>query len=96
MEEAIIIIAVICVIVWGYFAMARVDKYLNESRKSIEKESEKREPSCVFLIEKLTDEELVEEINRFRKKHGDARIMLYDNDGNKEENEMETPTELNG
>ncbi len=76
MEEAIVIIAVVCIIVLGYFAMARIDKYLNQN--AIEKENEKREPSCIILIENLTDEEIVDEINRFREKHGDTRIMLCD------------------
>lgn len=78
MKEAILIIVILGVFVCGFFLMKKLDKFLEENRKSIQKESEKREPSCVMLTEELSDEEVVEEVLRYRSKHEGARIMLYD------------------
>ena len=63
---------------FGYLLMARLDKFLDENRKAIEKENEKREPSCVMLTEEMSDEEVAAEVKRFRDKHASARIVLYD------------------
>ena len=71
-------VSVLGVFVFGYFLMARLDKFLDENRKAIEKENEKREPSCVLLTEEMSDEEIATEVKRFRDKHIGARIVLYD------------------
>ncbi len=76
-RDLVLIITVLGVFVFGYFLMARLDKFLDENRKAIEKENEKKEPSCVMLAEELTEEEITEEIRRFRSKHEGTRIMLY-------------------
>ena len=63
---------------FGNFLMARLDKFLEENRKTIENENENREPSCVMLTEEMSDEEIATEVKRFRDKHASARIVLYD------------------
>ncbi len=77
-RDIILIISVLGVFVFGYFLMSRLDKFLDENRKAIEKENEKKEPSCVMLTEDMSDEEIAEEVKRFRDKHECARIFLYD------------------
>ena len=77
-RDILLILCVLGVFVFGYFLMARLDKFLDENRKSIEKENEKREPSCVMLTEEMSDEEIATEVKRFRDKHASARIILYD------------------
>ena len=77
-RDIVLIIAVLGVFVFGYFLMARLDRILDENRKAIEKENEKKEPSCVMLTGELTEEEITEEIRRFRSKHVSTQIMLYD------------------
>ena len=77
-RDIVLALAVLGVFVLGYFLMARLDKFLDENRIAIEKENEKKEPSCVMLTEELTDEEITEEIRRFRSKHEGTRIMIYD------------------
>ena len=77
-RDIILIISVLGVFVFGYFLMARLDKFLNENRKTIENENENREPSCVMLTEEMSDEEIATEVKRFRDKHASARIVLYD------------------
>ena len=78
-RNILLILCVLGVFVFGYFLMARLDKFLDENRKTIEKESENREPSCVMLTEEMSDEEIATEVKRFRDKHKGARIVLYDN-----------------
>ncbi len=71
-------ILVLGVLVFGYFLVARLDKFLAENRKAIEEENEKKEPSCIMLTEDMSDEEIATEVKRFRDKHAGARIFLYD------------------
>ena len=77
-RDILLILCVLGVFVFGYFLMARLDKFFEENRKAIEKENEKREPSCVMLTEEMSDEEIATEVKRFRDKHIGARIVLYD------------------
>ncbi len=78
MKEAVLVAAVLLAFKYGYSLMKRLDKFLDESHQAIEKESEKKEPSCVMLTEELSDEEVAAEIRRFRAKHKRTRIMLCD------------------
>ena len=40
-RDIVLALAVLGVFVFGYFLMARLDKFLDENRKAIEKENEK-------------------------------------------------------
>ena len=42
MKDVIVIIAVTAVIVFGFFIMKRLDDFLEENRKAIEKEQEEQ------------------------------------------------------
>ncbi len=78
MKDILLILFVLGVFVLGYFLMARLDKFLDENRKAIEKENEKQEPSRVMLTEEMSNEEIAEEVQRFRKTHESTCIILYD------------------
>ena len=77
-RDILLILCVLGVFVFGSFLMARLDKFLDENRKSIEKENEKREPSCIMLTEEMSVEEITDEVKRFREKHGSTRVLIYD------------------
>ena len=77
-RDILLILCVLGVFMFGYFLMARLDKFLVENRTAIEKENEKREPSCVMLTEEMSDEEITDEVKRFREKHGSTRVLIYD------------------
>ena len=85
----ILILAMSGVFVFGFYLMTKLDKFLDENRKAIEKESESCEPSCVMLTDSLTDEEVMEEIRRFRSRHEDAHVLLYDSSHMELSEEME-------
>lgn len=74
----ILILAMSGVFGFGFYLMTKLDKFLDENLKAIEKENESREPSCVMLTSSLTAEEILEEIRRFRKRHEDINVLLYD------------------
>lgn len=77
-RDIILIVSVLGVTVPGYFIMKRLDRFLDENRKSIEQEE--KEPSCVMLTADMTDEELLGRIRTYEKKHGNAHITLYHDD----------------
>ena len=74
----ILILSMSGVFGFGFYLMTKLDKFLDANRKAIEKENESREPFCVMLTNSLTDEEILEEIRRFRKLHEDINVLLYD------------------
>lgn len=76
-RDIILVVAVLGVMVFGFFVMKRFDKFLDESRKRIEQEEKEKEPSCVMFTTDMTDEELIKNIRTYEKQRGDAYITLY-------------------
>ena len=76
-RDIILVVAVLGVMVFGFFVMKRLDKFLDENRKRIEQEEKEKEPSCVMLTTDMTDEELIKDIRTYEKQRGDAYITLY-------------------
>ena len=76
-RDIILVVSVLTVMVFGFFIMKRLDKFLDENRKRIEQKKKEKAPSCVMLTTDMTDEELVKNIRTYEKQHGDAYITLY-------------------
>ena len=76
-RDIILVVAVLGVMVFGFFVMKRLDKFLEENRKRIEQEEKEKEPPCVMLTTDMTDEELIKNIRTYEKQRGDAYITLY-------------------
>ena len=76
-RDIILVVAVLGVMVFSFFVMKRLDKFLDENRKRIEQEEKEKEPSYVMLTTDMTDEELIKNIRTYEKQHGDAYITLY-------------------
>ena len=94
-RDIILVISVPGVFVFGYFLMARLEKFLDENRKAIEKDNEKREPSCVMLTEEMSDEDIVVEVKKFRETHEGTRIILYDSSDTELSESIEHHTDQN-
>lgn len=77
MGDVILVIAVAAAMVFGFFIMKRLDVFLEENRKAIEKENQKREIPLKFL-DAENDEKAISDIELFRQKHRDVRIVVYD------------------
>ena len=76
-RDIILVVAVLGVMVFGFFVMKRLDKFLDENRKRIDQEEKEKEPSCVMLTTDMTDEELIKNIRTYEKNRGEAYITLY-------------------
>ena len=76
-RDIILVVAVLGVMVFGFFVMKHLDKFLDENRKRIEQEEKEKELSCVMLTTDMTDEELIKNIRTYEKQRGDAYITLY-------------------
>ena len=77
MEDVILIIAVAAVMIFGFFIMKRLDVFLEENRKAIEKENQKKEVPLMFL-DAENNEKAISDIELFRQKHRNVRIVIYD------------------
>ena len=77
MEDVILIIAVAAVMVFGFFIMKRLDVFLKENKKVIEK---KREEECSPLefIDSENYENMISRIEKFKKSHKKAAIIVFD------------------
>lgn len=77
MEGVILIIAVIAVMIFGFFIMKRLDVFLEEKRKAIEKEQEEKDSSLEF-IDTENYENTISEIEDFKKNHKKVAIVIFD------------------
>lgn len=79
MKEAVLIIILIALFVSGYFLMKKIDFFMDDNLKKIEKETKKAEHSFIVLTKELTDEEVATEIKQFRNKHGKYDVIIFTN-----------------
>lgn len=77
-KDVCLVVLLLGMLIFGDFLMARLDKFLDENRKAIGNEAEKKAPSCIMLTDEFSDEEIAQEIRRFRETHDGTRIILYD------------------
>lgn len=78
MGDVILIIAVAAVMIFGFFMMKRIDVFLEENRKAIEEEQEERCSSPIEFIDTENDENLISEIENFKKSHKTVAIVIFD------------------
>lgn len=77
MGDVILVIAVAAAMVFGFFIMKRLDVFLKENKKAIEK---KREEECSPLefIDSENYENMISGIEKFKKSHKKAAIIVFD------------------
>lgn len=83
MGDVILIIAVAAVMILGFFMMKRIDVFLEKNRKAIEEEQEERCSSPIEFIDMENDENMISEIENFKKSHKTVAIVIFDG-GNRE------------
>lgn len=71
MENAILMIAVTVVVILGFFMMKRIDVFLKENKKVIEKEQEKKEDTYIRLKfpETENDKNMMSEMEECKRTH---------------------------
>lgn len=77
MGDVILIIAVAAAMVFGFFIMKRLDVFLEENRKEIEREREGERDPLEFL-EAGNYKKMISEIENFKKSHRKATIIIFD------------------
>ncbi len=77
MEDAIVIIAAVSVIIFGFFIMKRLDVFLEKNRKTIAKEQKEKYSPIVF-IDTENYENTILEIESFKKRHKKVAIVIFD------------------
>lgn len=79
MINAVLCLTVLAAIIFGWFLMKRLDRFLDENQKRIfQEETQHPEPSCVVL-EGTTPGEMLEEQRRlFCESHARVKILIYD------------------
>ena len=77
MGDVILIIAMAAVMIFGFFIMKRLDVFLEENRKAIEKER-KEECSPLEFIDSENYENMISGIEKFKKSHKKAAIIVFD------------------
>ena len=82
MENAILMIAVTAVVILGFFMMKRIDVFLEENKKIIEKEQEKKEETYILLKfpETENDKNMISEMEEFKRPHHEVTIAIFDTD----------------
>ena len=80
MKDVIVIIAVTAVIVFGFFIMKRLDAFLEENRKAIEKKQEEQCSPLEFL-DTENYESMISEIEIFKEKHKKIAVVILDEEG---------------
>lgn len=78
MGDVILIIAVAAVMIWAFLLMKRIDVFLEENRKAIEEEQEERCSSPIEFIDMENDENMISEIENFKKSHKTVAIVIFD------------------
>lgn len=76
MEDVILVIAVAAVMVFGFFIMKRLDVFLKENKKAIEKKREECSP--LEFIDSENYENMISCIEKFKKSHKKAAIIVFD------------------
>ncbi len=76
MGDVILIIAVAAAMIFGFFIMKRLDVFLEENRKAIEKER-KEECSPLEFIDSENYENMISGIENFKKKAIRQSLLLF-------------------
>lgn len=80
MLDVIVIAGTSLMFLFGWFLMKRLDRFLDENRKRIEKEIEQQPELCVRLNGDISTDELKETLSRFCGSHAHVEIVVYDSE----------------
>lgn len=77
MENVVLIVGTSLIFLFGWFLMKRLDQFLVENQKRIEKETVPQPEPCVRLNGDISPDELDEALSRFRSGHTNVKIAIY-------------------
>lgn len=76
-ENILLALVFIAVFIFGYFLMAKFDSFLENNHRHIKDEKEVQEPSYIMLSYNLTDDEIADEIKKYRQKNENISVVIY-------------------
>lgn len=79
LRDILLVITVLAVVVFGFFVMKRLDKFLNENCKPYFREDEEK-PTRMIYNEDASDEEILSDIKKVREKGGKMKVVFFDED----------------
>lgn len=79
MIDAVLCMTVLAAVLFGWFLMKRLDRFLDENQKRIfQEETQHPEPPCVVLEGTTPSETLEEQRRVFCESHARVKILIYD------------------
>ena len=75
MTEGMLAVTVFCIFGLGFYIANKADKFLDEIQENVE---EKQYSSKIFLLDTLSDEELLREIHEYKSQYKKAEIIIFD------------------
>ena len=75
MTEGMLAVTVFCMFGLGFYIANKADKFLDEIQENVE---EKQHSSKIFLLDTLSDEELLREIHECKIEYKEAEIIIFD------------------
>ena len=79
LRDILLVITVLAAFVFGFFVMKRLDKFLNENYKPHFREKEEK-PTRIVHNESTSDEQIISDIKRAKKKSGKVKIIILSED----------------
>ncbi len=76
-RDILLVVTVLAVFVFGFFVMKRLDKFLNKNYKRYFRENEEK-PTRIVHNEDASDEEILSDIKKVRKKGGKMKVDISD------------------
>ncbi|MCR4923048.1 MAG: hypothetical protein K5931_03475 [Lachnospiraceae bacterium] len=89
MVNITLFIVLISLFIFGFHIMKQVDLFIFENKTGLNKYRKKKEPSYLVLPGNLSLLEIDREIDEFRKKHRNFKIILRD-EGSEEKGALDT------
>lgn len=78
MKDVLLLVSFLAVAVFGFFLMVKLDKFLENNRKAIAEEEKKKRKPYVILSNTATEEDTLGEIEKFRRGHSCAYVVVCD------------------
>lgn len=76
MTDLLLILIIPVFILAGYWAMSRLDTFLNRSFQREPPACPEKKPACLMLSDRIRDEELLQAIRQFTAQHPHTSIIL--------------------
>ncbi len=78
MKDVLLLVSFLAVAAFGFFLMVKLDKFLEKNQKAIAEEEKKKRKPYVIISNTATEEYMLGEIEKFRRDHSCAYVVVCD------------------